>query len=324
MEMNPTWQVTAAVVDTGSCDLAVKYRKVYLKCTGGVMHIIRTEDDTDPAAAMNRPAVIAITGNGVSSKPVTDGDPSIARIMKSTDLYVSVLTGSGRVQPEVNFIRRASVSESLSVLEKRCAMILDIIVAKSAEEAEAMIVKVCDSRLVLSRLHTDIPLLGTICGQLYRKLRLPVLVAYLAVLTINWFVFSSINSRLQEKRNEYETMARNRKEVAESDSRQRELEGRFTDIPEIPVQTIPGMIAASVPDDIRLTGIDIYARKVDKHSKGGYTDISISGETFNPESIVELSGLLTGTAGFRQADILSIGIDSRERRMLKFEIRSGL
>ena len=64
--MNPTWQVTAAVVDTGSCDLAVKYRKVYLKRTGGVMHIIRTEDDTDPAAAMSRPAVRedwAVCGN---------------------------------------------------------------------------------------------------------------------------------------------------------------------------------------------------------------------------------------------------------------------
>lgn len=317
--MKIMWQVTAAVIDIKESGQSVTFRKISLCRNKGAMQIIHEENEKDTETAMSRPTILIITGDGVSSKPVTGSDPAIARIMKSPDLYVSVHTDR-KSGPTVDFIRKDSISGSISPLEQKCTLIIGISVIKSKEDMGSMITESCTQRLTFRNLHKDIPLLSCLCGQLYRRLRLPVLAAYLCALAANWLIFNNINDKIQQKRIEHAAILRNREAAAASDSRQRELERRFTGINEIAVTSIAGKIAASVPDDARLDRMSISAGDGKTHAPESHTSVSVSGETFNPGSIVEMAALLTGTAGFAQADISSIGTESRNGKMLEFEI----
>lgn len=319
MLMDTIWKVTAAVIDIDGGAPEVRFSKVCLKRHSGEMRLVRMEEDKDRAAALSRPSVIVVTGGGVSSKPVVDGDPSVARIMKSGELYVTVHAGD-RTSPTVDFIRKDSVSGVVPELERACALVIGIMVSRNAGDIGAMVEQSCSHRLGFRRLPSDVPLLAALCGQLYRSLRLPLLVAYLLVLAVNWILFSGISGRLQQRRSEHDAMVRDREAAAESDSRQKGLERMFSDLPDLAARSAAGRVAGAVPAGTRLTGLSISSGDEDGTSPDRGARISVSGETLDPEEIVEMSRRLAGTAGFRQADISSIETDGRYRDRLKFNI----
>ena len=321
-DMDTIWKVTAAILDMNSEGPAVRFSKARLKRHGGVMRLINIEKEEDRASSMSRPTVIIITGEGVSSKEITDRDPSVAKIMKSGELHVTVHT-KGADCPVVEFIRKDSVSELVSELEHDCALIIEILVTKSEECIESLIEEACDQRLAMKKLPSDPHLLSALCGQLYRGLRLPLLIAYLVILSANWVFFSNINEKLQQRRTEHEAMIRSRKAAEESDSRQKGLERKFSGLPDLSACSAAGSVAASVPAGIRLTGLSISSEKDAGSSQGGSAVISISGETLNPEEIVEMSRRLADETESRQADISSIETDGRHKGMLKFKIEAS-
>lgn len=321
--MDIIWKVTVAVIYTEGSTPSVRFSKVRLKKNKGRMCIVRKEEELDMAAAMSRPAAIIITGDNVSSKVVTDGDPSVARIMKGDGLYITVHTGSG-VGPTVDFIRKDSLSGIIAELERDCALVTGIMVTRSGEAIDGMIENAFGQRLSISGLLSDLPLLSSLCGQLYRGLRIPLLVTYLVILAANWMVFRDMSVRLQQKRIVHEAELRNREAAALSDSRQRELERMFSNLPELDACVVAESVAGTVPSATRLTGMRISSGGDEEqgHSQPSGTYVSISGETLESGDIVEMSHMLAVTAGFRQSDISSIETDGRDRKMLKFRIEA--
>lgn len=323
MTISMTWQITIAVVDKDKDGCCIRFYRSRLKRRAGKLHLIRSEEETDAKASFSRPVAVMITGSTVSSKNVTERDPAVSRIMKSGDLYLTLHTDI-RSGTTVDFIRKDSVSEVMAELERKSPAILGILVAKQSDSAGRCIENICDSRLTVRNLPHDLTLLSALCSQIYMKLRLPLLLAYLCILAANWIAFGEIGSRLQEKKVELESITRIRKVAEESDSRQKSLEKKFMDAPNLEISAVSGEIAASVPDGIRFNCLHIQLGGKTLNSSGRSATVKISGETFDPGSIVELSDRLATDSKFGQADISSIETDSGNRKMLQFEIETGI
>ena len=319
MTINMTWQITTAVVNKDKDDCSIRFYRSWLKRRAGKLHLIRSEEESVSKTSFSLPVAVMITGSTVSSKNVTERDPAIARIMKSADLYLTLHTDS-RGGTTVDFIRKDSVSEVMAELERKSPAILGIFVAKQSDDAGCCIENICDSRLTIKNLPLDITLLSALCSQIYMKLRLPLLLAYLCILAANWIALGEIGSRLQEKKVELESITRIRKVAEESDNRQKSLEKKFMDAPNLAISAVSGRIAAAVPDGIRFNSLHIQSGGETLNSSGRSAGVKISGETFDPGSIVGLSDSLATESKFGQADISSIGTDSRNRKMLHFEI----
>lgn len=319
MKTAMTWNVTAVIADTGTGNTA--YTKVSLM-RDRTMQVIRTSDEKDIGIAMSRPTVIIITGNGVTSKEIQDNDPSVERIMKNKELYTTVHTNAGPL-PSVDFIRKERVSENMSGLERQGAFIIGIIVSRSDERdiLNSLIAKECECRLSFSMLRKDIGLAASVCGQIYRTIKLPVLITCLFVLIVNRILYADINVRLQEKRTEHAAMMKSRKVASEADGRQKMLQKRFGEIPSAMIPSVTGRIADAVPEKVRLTSLNIsFPFPDEKRKHSGITGITAAGETFCPENIVKMSGNLMDEAGFSTVNIMSMGTDRNIKGLTRFEL----
>lgn len=322
MKIGITWQVTTAVIDADSGDL--RFYRNRLKRHEGMLRLSDSEEESGSRLTLSRPVLIIITGSAVASKPVTEGNPAVAKILKSGELYITVHTDD-EDGPAVDFIRKDSVSDTVSELERKSPAIMEILVTKRRDIIGSLVEKACEPRMTPKNLLRDIPLLSACCNRLYMKIRLPLLLAYLGILAANWIIFNDVSGRIQEKRAEIESVSRVRKAAEESDIRQKSLEKKFMDMPGLAVGDISGKIAGSVPGEIRLNGLHITSEDKELHlSSGGVISVTISGETFNPGSIVELSDRLAEGTESWQADISSIKADNMDRKKLKFEIEIRL
>jgi len=194
-------------------------------------------------------AIVAVTGSDVTVRMISDRDPVLKRIMLNTDLLRTSYAD------RVCYISRDEVMEIVGSLGN--VHVANIVVGDGNPDMATEVSTIEKRLLSVDTLRKDRPLLEAVCGQWYRKLRMPMLLFYLGLLIINFIAFSSVGKKYEEKRREVEAFERRSRTEVEATERQKKMVATF--LAASSGRTAIGFdkIAASVPDGIRLTLIAI-------------------------------------------------------------------
>ena len=161
-------------------------------------------------------SVAFVTGGSVGSKDYDATNPIVRRIESNKDLYVSVHDAA-----TIDYVRKSVVDSA--VMDSGCKGI-EVVVCKLMDsvDIEAHIGAARQRRLSISALKQDMPLVDHLASRLLKRLLLPVLIVYLAVLLANFFVHSELTKKLGEMRSTYareSAEAKKRSEVTQAQER---------------------------------------------------------------------------------------------------------
>lgn len=273
-------------------------------------------------ASVERPAsecdavVLFVTGEEVGRKRYDASDPVVRRIESNSGLYVSRHDGGF-----MDYVRKAPVDD---VAARDAGLVLGVVVCRDLEsvDRDMELRAVCRGRLSLSALRRNPELIAALASGLFKRMLLPVLLVYLAVLLVNFFVHSSLVERIGELRSASarETVAaKKRSEVTRAQER---LFAGFMAVPDIDISGISDAVASVVPGDIRLTSLsfnDPKARKTYSVSQGR-SIVMIAGEAFSSETVLSFVERLRDSVGCEALNILRLERDDRED-VFRFEIQ---
>ena len=161
-------------------------------------------------------SVAFITGEAVGSKKYDASNPIVRRIETNKDLYVSVHDAA-----TIDYVRKSVVD---SAMKDSGCKVIEVVVCKSIDsvDIEAHISTARQRRLSISALKQDMPLVDYLASILLKRLLLPVLIVYLAVLLANFFVHSELTKKLGEMRSTYareSAEAKKRSEMTQAQER---------------------------------------------------------------------------------------------------------
>lgn len=215
-------------------------------------------------------AVIAVTGSDVTVRMISDRDPVLGRIMQNADLLRTSYTD------RVCYIGKEEVMRAVESIGG--IHIAGIVVGDGNPDMDSEIETIERGLVSIDKLKKDRPLLEAVCGQWYRKLKMPVLLFYLGLLIINFLTFSSVGKKYEEKRREVEAFERRSRTEVEATERQKKMVNDFLAASSGRTATGFDKIGASVPEGIRLTHISVEG-----------DGFRIKGEAGDASSVVDLT-----------------------------------
>lgn len=251
-------------------------------------------------------SVAFVTGGSVGSKDYDATNPIVRRIESNKDLYVSVHDAT-----TIDYVRKSVVDSA--VMDSGCKVI-EVVVCKSIDsvDIEAHISTARQRRLSMSALRQDMSLVDYLASMLLRRLLLPVLVVYLAVLLANFFVHSGLTERLGEMRSTYARESAEAKKLSEVTQAQERLFADYRAIQDVNMSGLADDIASLLPDDIRLTSLICNNMLVE-----------ICGEAFSSETVMSFVDALRDKVECESVNVISLEKDRKED-LFRFEIQMML
>lgn len=247
-------------------------------------------------------SVAFITGEAVGSKEYDASNPIVRRIESNKDLYVSVHDAA-----TIDYVRKSVVN---SAMKDSGCKVIEVVVCKSIDsvDIEAHISTARQRRLSMSALRQDMSLVDYLASILLRRLLLPVLVVYLAVLLANFFVHSELTVRLGEMLSTYARESAEAKKRSEMTQAQERLFADYRVIQDVNMSGLADDIATLLPDDIRLTSL-VFNNML----------VEICGEAFSSESVMSFVDALRDKVKCEAVNVISLEKDRKED-LFRFEI----
>ncbi len=247
-------------------------------------------------------SVAFVIGEAVGSKDYDAANPIVRRIETNKDLYVSVHDAA-----TIDYVRKSVVDAA--VMDSGCK-IIEVVVCKSMDsvDIEAHIGAARQRRLSISALKQDISLVDYLASRLLKRLLLPVLIVYLAVLLANFFVHYELTERLGEMRSAYARESAEAKKRSEVTQAQERLFADYRAIQDVNMSVLADDIASILPDDIRLTSL-VFNNML----------VEICGDAFLSETIMSFVDSLRDKVECDAVNVISLEKDRKED-MLRFEI----
>ena len=251
-------------------------------------------------------SVAFITGEAVGSKAYEASNPIVRRIEANKDLYVSVHDAAA-----IDYVRKSIVD---SAVKSSGCKIIEVIVCKSMDsvDIEAHISAARQRRLSVSALKKDMSLVDYLASRLLKRLLLPVLIVYLAVLLANFFVHSELTERLGEMRSAYARESAEAKKLSEVTQAQERLFADYRAIQDVNMSGLADNIASILPDDIRLTSL-VFNNML----------VEICGDAFLSETIMSFVDSLRDKVECEAVNVISLEKDRKED-LFRFEIHMML
>ncbi len=251
-------------------------------------------------------SVAFITGEAVGSKEYDASNPIVRRIESNKDLYVSVHDAA-----TIDYVRKSVVD---SAMKDSGCKVIEVVVCKSIDsvDIEAHISTARQRRLSMSVLRQDMSLVDYLASILLRRLLLPVLVVYLAVLLANFFVHSELTKRLGEMRSTYAREFAEAKKRSEVTQAQERLFADYRAIQDVNMSGLADDVASLLPDDIRLTSL-VFNNML----------VEICGEAFSSESVMSFVDALRDKVKCEAVNVISLEMDRKED-LFRFEIQMML
>lgn len=250
--------------------------------------------------------VAFVTGEAVGCKDYDASNPIVRRIESNADLYVSV-----HGDATIDYVRKSVVDSA--VKDSGCK-IIEVIVCKSIDtvDIEVQISAVRQKRLSISALKQDLTLVDYLAGRLLKRLLLPVLIVYLAVLLANFFIHSELTERLGEVRSANARESAEAKKRSEVTQAQERLFSEYRAIQDIDMSGLSDDIASLLPDDIRLTSLVFRNMRV-----------GICGDALSSETTMSFVDSLRQKIKCESVNVISLEKDRKED-MFRFEIQMML
>lgn len=247
--------------------------------------------------------VVFVTGEAVGSKSYDVSDPIVRRIEANPDLYVSVHDNA-----TVDYVRKSAVD---SAIEETGCKAIGVVVCRNMDsvDMDAEVKAVRRRRLSVPALKQDMPLADYLASRLLKRILLPVLFVYLAVLSANFFINSRLTERLGEVRSAYareSALAKRRSAVTQAQER---LFAQYRAVPDVDMAGLSDDVASLVPDDIRLTSLAF------KESLA-----RICGDAFSSEAVMSFVDSLRKTVECEAVNVIMLEKDRKED-LFRFEIQ---
>lgn len=190
--------------------------------------------------------VLVISGYGVISKP-TDSEQAI-RIRNDAGTFVWT-----EYKGILSFVRRERLGSLYEKLAEWQIFPQGVYIALSIEQAVMQYIDSLGWRSLI-RLTNE----GSALAQVVtRRIKLPVLCFFLALLTINVFIESSINDRRQSLQSDIALLKRATSGAVSTNMRQRQLLDNFIESRSIAGSVLCDRIAAALPEDIILQKLEV-------------------------------------------------------------------
>ena len=251
-------------------------------------------------------SVAFITGEAVGSKAYDASNPIVRRIESNKDLYVSVHDAAA-----IDYVRKSVVDFAMK--DSGCKVI-EVVVCKSIEsvDIEAHISAARQRRLSISALKQDLSLVDYLASRLLKRLLLPVLIVYLAVLLANFFVHSELTERLGEMRSTYARESAEAKKRSEMTQAQERLFADYRAIQDVNMSGLADDIATLLPGDIRFTSL-VFNNML----------VEICGDAFSSEAVMTFVDALRDKVEYESVNVISLEKDRKED-LFRFEIQMML
>ena len=251
-------------------------------------------------------SVAFITGEAVGSKEYDASNPIVRRIESNKDLYVSIHDAA-----TIDYVRKSVVD---SAMKDSGCKVIEVVVCKSIDsvDIEAHISAARQRRLSISALKQDMPLVDYLASILLKRLLLPVLIVYLAVLLANFFVHSELTKKLGEMRSTYARESAEAKKRSEVTQAQERLFADYRAIQDVNMSDLADDVASLLPEDIRLTSL-IYNNML----------VEICGEAFSSEAVMTFVNNLRESVECEAVKVISLEKDRKED-LFRFEIQMVL
>ena len=251
-------------------------------------------------------SVAFITGEAVGRKDYDASNPIVRRIEANKDLYVSVHDAA-----TIDYVRKSVVD---SAMKDSGCKVIEVVVCKLMDsvDIEAHISAARQRRLSISALKQDMPLVDYLASGLLKRLLLPVLIVYLAVLLANFFVHSELTERLGEMRSTYARESAEAKKRSEITQAQERLFADYRAIQDVNMSGLADDIATLLPDDIRLTSL-VFNNML----------VEISGDAFSSEAVMTFVDSLRDKVEYESVNVISLEKDRKED-LFRFEIQMML
>lgn len=251
-------------------------------------------------------SVAFITGEAVGSKAYDASNPIVRRIETNKDLYVSVHDAA-----TIDYVRKSVVDSA--VKDSGCKVIETIICrTMDSVDTEAHISAARQRRLSISALKKDMSLVDYLASRLLKRLLLPVLIVYLAVLLANFFVHSSLTERLGEMRSTYARESAEAKKRSEVTQAQERLFADYRTIQDVNMSGMADDIASLLPDDMRLTSF-VFNNML----------VEICGDAFSSEAVMSFVDALRDKVEYKSVNVISL-VKDRKEDLFRFEIHMML
>lgn len=251
-------------------------------------------------------SVAFITGEAVGSKAYDASNPIVRRIEANEDLYVSVHDAAA-----IDYVRMSVVDSA--VKDSGCKVI-EVVVCKSMDsvDIEAHISAARQRRLSISALKQDMSLVDHLASRLLKRLLLPMLIVYLAVLLANFFVHSELTKRLGEMRSTYARESAEAKKRSEVTQAQERLFADYRAIQDVNMSGLADDVASLLPDDMRLTSL-VFNNML----------VEIRGDAFSSEAVMTFVDALRDKVEYESVNVISLEKDRKED-LFRFEIHMML
>lgn len=251
-------------------------------------------------------SVAFITGEAVGSKAYDASNPIVRRIEANKDLYMSVHDAAA-----IDYVRKSVVDSAMKDLGCK---VIEVVVCKSIEsvDIEAHISAARQRRLSISALKQDLSLVDYLASRLLKRLLLPVLIVYLAVLLANFFVHSELTERLGEMRSTYARESAEAKKRSEMTQAQERLFADYRAIQDVNMSALADDVASLLPDDIRLTSL-VFNNML----------VEICGDAFSSEAVMTFVYSLRDKVEYESVNVISLEKDRKED-LFRFEIQMML
>lgn len=250
--------------------------------------------------------VVFVTGEAVGSRSYDTSDPIVRRIGTNSDLYVSV-----HANATIDYVRKSVVDSAAGDF---CGRIIGVVVCRNPDsvDMEAEVEAVCRRRLSLSALKKDLPLSDYLASRFLKRILLPVLLVYLAVLLANFFIHSGLTERLGEARSAYAREAVEAKRRSAVTQAQERLLAEYRAVRNVDMAGLSDYVASLVPDDIRLTSLAF---------NGAQT--RIRGDAFSSETVMSFVDSLRNGVECEAVNVVMLEKDGKED-LFRFEIQMML
>lgn len=251
-------------------------------------------------------SVAFITGEAVGSKEYDASNPIVRRIESNKDLYVSVHDTAS-----IDYVRKSVVDSAVKDLGFKA---IETIVCRTMDsvDIEAHISAARQRRLSISALKQDLSLVDHLASRLLKRILLPVLIVYLAVLLANFFVQSKLTERLGEMRSTYARESAEAKKRSEVTQAQERLFADYRTIQDVNMSGLADDIASLLPDDMRLTSF-VFKNML----------VEICGDAFSSEAVMSFVDALRDKVEYKSVNVISL-VKDRKEDLFRFEIHMML
>ena len=192
--------------------------------------------------------ILSVFGSDVSSRACDDSDPVLSRIERSKDLYWT------RYSDKICYVRKSIVESSPS--DRKCPYVAGVAVGETRCEAEEQ-AKNMLSAIDWKRIVKEPDMLEAVTSRIFSRALLPVLGFWLVALLCSFFLFSSLDRRVNAMRLSQQESRREAKAEMEVTGKQHQMLADYKAM-SLPKSSVDiDALSSVVPDGIQLTLLSV-------------------------------------------------------------------